>query len=366
MWQHLLTEQRVIVAYMAAILIPTVQRFGFFHDDFPVSLGWFHPISTLGAFVLLCVIAGAAFSMWRKRPLVAFGVALFFVGHSMESTILPLELMFEHRNYLPSYGLLLAGCDLVASIGMRRSAGFAVSAVVLLLYSAVLSSHVDKWSSDAKFASYVTRTHPRSPRVIAMVAGFLARQHRYQDAMRLLASESSQGALYQSLELQCRSAHKLEDGALRGARLKLKYAADDYAANGLIEIARQGLDFNCKFDRRDYLKLLDAVLKTGVRERVAKYKIEIYRAYYLWAIGDRDTAIKALSSVSAEQPQDPVPLCVLAEWSLSQGRVADARTYYGRAVAAANASGRDYRHLISEVGKMFGDPARAAQWPHRE
>ena len=41
-------------------------------------------------------------------PLVSFGIAWFLVGHGMESTFLPLEIVHEHRNYLPLFGILLA------------------------------------------------------------------------------------------------------------------------------------------------------------------------------------------------------------------------------------------------------------------
>jgi hypothetical protein len=47
--------------------------------------------------------------LWRKRfPIVAFAVLWFLVGHSLESTVFPLEIIHEHRNYLPALGPLLA------------------------------------------------------------------------------------------------------------------------------------------------------------------------------------------------------------------------------------------------------------------
>jgi Flp pilus assembly protein TadD len=38
----------------------------------------------------------------RKRPVIGFSVLFFFLNHIIESSFLPLELIFEHRNYLPS------------------------------------------------------------------------------------------------------------------------------------------------------------------------------------------------------------------------------------------------------------------------
>jgi hypothetical protein len=44
---------------------------------------------------------------YKKYPLISFGILFFLLNHLIESTILPLELFFEHRNYLPSLFLFL-------------------------------------------------------------------------------------------------------------------------------------------------------------------------------------------------------------------------------------------------------------------
>ena len=57
-----------------------------------------------------CCIAFALLLVWRWGRYLAFGIAWFLVGHSIESTVFSLELYFEHRNYFPGVGLfLLAG-----------------------------------------------------------------------------------------------------------------------------------------------------------------------------------------------------------------------------------------------------------------
>ncbi|MDW8479046.1 MAG: hypothetical protein RML12_03380 [Xanthomonadales bacterium] len=49
-----------------------------------------------------------------RRPWLAFGIGWFFLGHAITAAPLPLELAFEHRNYLPSFGLVVALADLLA------------------------------------------------------------------------------------------------------------------------------------------------------------------------------------------------------------------------------------------------------------
>ncbi len=49
-----------------------------------------------------------AFLLRRRYPLLLLAVLFFLVGHSMESTLIPLEMVYEHRNYLPGMLVCLA------------------------------------------------------------------------------------------------------------------------------------------------------------------------------------------------------------------------------------------------------------------
>lgn len=55
---------------------------------------------------VLALIAGALF-LRQKYSFLSCAVLFFFAGHLLESTVLPLELAFEHRNYLPAVFLFL-------------------------------------------------------------------------------------------------------------------------------------------------------------------------------------------------------------------------------------------------------------------
>ncbi len=54
------------------------------------------------------LLLGFAALYSRRRPLLAFGLVFFYTGHLVESGILMLETVFEHRLYLPSVGFYLA------------------------------------------------------------------------------------------------------------------------------------------------------------------------------------------------------------------------------------------------------------------
>lgn len=98
---RLLTQPRILVFHISQLLYPIATRFSIDHS-FILSQSLFSPWTTFPA---LCVILGSAvFAMVKSRafPLVSFAILFFLINHLVESTIIPLELVFEHRNYLPS------------------------------------------------------------------------------------------------------------------------------------------------------------------------------------------------------------------------------------------------------------------------
>ena len=107
---RLLTETRILWEYLRIILLPDISWFTLFHDSPTVSRGWLSPWTTLPAALGMVVLAALPVLLRRRAPVAGFGIALFLGGHLLESTVLPLELMFEHRNYLPALGPLMALC----------------------------------------------------------------------------------------------------------------------------------------------------------------------------------------------------------------------------------------------------------------
>lgn len=107
--ERLLTESRILFEYLANILVPNYfNQFNLFQDDYVTSKSLFEPKITIVAVAgLLSLFLSALF--FRKRyPIFSFGVLWFLAGHALESTIVPLILYFEHRNYLALLGPVLA------------------------------------------------------------------------------------------------------------------------------------------------------------------------------------------------------------------------------------------------------------------
>lgn len=100
--QRLLTEPRVLMDYLHLLWLPQPFTPGLFNDQIKASTSLWSPASTLPSLLaVLSLIIGACLGR-RRYPVLALAVLFYFVGQSLESTTVPLELYFEHRNYLPA------------------------------------------------------------------------------------------------------------------------------------------------------------------------------------------------------------------------------------------------------------------------
>jgi tetratricopeptide (TPR) repeat protein len=100
--QRLLTEPRVLVDYLTLLWLPRPFSSGLFNDQYVASVSLLRPLSTLLAILLVALSIGAAWWLRRRHPALALAVLFYFAGQLLESTSIPLELYFEHRNYTPA------------------------------------------------------------------------------------------------------------------------------------------------------------------------------------------------------------------------------------------------------------------------
>ena len=166
MGTRLLSEARIIVDYAVWTLVPTPSALSFYHDDFPISTGFLTPWSTLVSILLLAALVALMLWLRRRQPLAALGIALFLGCQLLTGTILPLELIYEHRNYFASFGLLLA---VVPPLAARRAAFFALPRQVLLgglivCWTALTALTAYAWGNPLRLAEDLASRAPQSPR----------------------------------------------------------------------------------------------------------------------------------------------------------------------------------------------------------
>ena len=194
--ERLMTEARVLWLYLHMILLPDIASMGVYHDDIAISRSLLSPATTLPAIAgLLALLAGAVL-LRKKYPLFSFGVFFFLVGHSMESTVIGLELVHEHRNYLPMFGILLPVVYYTlspifhpASLRLRR---FAMP-IVITLFAVLTWLRADQWRDPLSLMQKEVQHHPQSTRANSD----LAFQYAYLPAnSQSEAAENYQNAVY--------------------------------------------------------------------------------------------------------------------------------------------------------------------------
>jgi tetratricopeptide (TPR) repeat protein len=100
--QRLLTEPRVLIDYLSLLWLPHPFSSGLFNDQYIASTSLLHPITTLPAILSVLALIGSGWWLRRRRPALALAVLFYFAGQLIESTSIPLELYYEHRNYVPA------------------------------------------------------------------------------------------------------------------------------------------------------------------------------------------------------------------------------------------------------------------------
>ena len=166
LFQRLWTEGRVLWHYLAWIVLPNPGSLTLYHDAFPVSEGPLTPWTTLPAALGLAGLL--ALSLWARGRwlLVSFGVLWFFVMHLLVSTVLNLELVYEHRNYLGSMGIILAVFSLLLDARWQVAQGARRLGVIALiaLYGFLSFLRANEWSDPVQLAYFEATRHPDSPR----------------------------------------------------------------------------------------------------------------------------------------------------------------------------------------------------------
>lgn len=185
--QRLLTEPRVLLDYLDLLWLPRPFTPGLFNDHVQASTSWWSPATTLPAILAVFGLIVSAWLLRRRWPALALAVLFYFVGQSLESSTVALELYFEHRNYLPAllmfWPLALWLCDVrtrgeqLPATGHSTATWLTTSKVkpalaVLILLGLALMTHAraSLWGNSHEQALLWARLNPESPRAQANAA----------------------------------------------------------------------------------------------------------------------------------------------------------------------------------------------------
>ncbi len=194
---YLLTQFRVVVTYIRLLLLPVNQNLDY---DYPLQKAFF-TLPVISSLIFhIFMLSSAAFMFFKSRVylkdrhikwvcfrLCSFGIAWFYTTLLVESSIIPIvDVIFEHRLYLPSIGFILAVAS--ASVGYfaqsestRKRAWITLSIICLVLTTATIRRNT-VWNDELRLWEDTASKSPYKPRVLNNLATSYLNKHKPEKA----------------------------------------------------------------------------------------------------------------------------------------------------------------------------------------
>jgi hypothetical protein len=370
--QRLLTEPRVVLDYLRWILLPDLRQFGLDHDDYVVSYGLWNPPSTLLAILGIVALSAAAWFLHRRRPLVSLGILWFLSAQLLTATFIPLELVFEHRNYFASLGICVALADLLLLAPPARSAAPRAAATAFVLLCATTTyMRASEWSNPVLFASTEAAKHPLSPRSTYSLARALVVATRYNPNSPLVAP--SLAALDHARHIQDSGILPDQAALLFDAHIgrpidpdlwtdmQAKLSHDPIGAqeiSALRSLTDCAVARKCMFDPNAMLATFWAAMGRGDNP----YILHVYGNYVLNVLGDDALAMRVWKQASMLAPNESQYRISVIKLLIAQGKYDEARAD----IAALRGLGGLSQHATEAdvLDKRLSDSLRARSGAH--
>jgi hypothetical protein len=335
---RMISEARVLVDYIVWTLTPSLDALTLYHDDIPLSRSLFDPWTTIASIIVLLALVVAAIRQCRRRPLFALGIFWFFAGHLLTATVIPLILVFEHRNYFSSAGLLLAVASITVLEGplAHKRLRIAIAAVAALFYAGTTWMRANEWSDGLRLAAADALKRPDSP----------AAQYDYAQALLISAGKTHTPELAQrALEvldtarhlpdtsihfeqsiiiLLAQSGYPAPDDVWTTLVDKLKAAPPD--TNAIHALTRLNHCFDGGGCKPDQLPRLEAAYAAAFSHVPPSEGLLAAHAEYAWHIAnDRDRAEQDFRDALRTHPNDIAAQMNLAVVLIYQGKREEAQ-----------------------------------------
>lgn len=162
--ERLLTESRIIFHYITLIILPLPSRLNLTYN-YPISSSIFSPPQTLLAIAGIVLLVYAIKYFYNRDRFTSFAIFWFLVNLAIESTVIPLELIYEHRLYLPSTFVILSIVSWVYRIpanNVKLIRGIMIFTIILLSFftwqrNTVWKSETSMWADVVKKSPFLSR-----------------------------------------------------------------------------------------------------------------------------------------------------------------------------------------------------------------
>ncbi len=316
--ERLLTQARVIWFYIYQIFLPQAGSFGLHHDDFRISHGLFTPISTFLSIAGLVILFFGTVCLRKISPLFSFGIIWFFCGHAMESTVLALDMVYEHRNYLPAIGLVMIIAGVIEKLfdkGYVLSSKFVCIALVML-FALITAQRAYDWRDPIILAERTAQQHPNSVKSQYAV-GYnymklfqLTGEQQYVDksveALKktMAVSKSESLPFLAMVYTSVLNNIEVDDSLLQEVYLRLKtYPVGQPELNTITEMAKCHLKEKCPLSEDVLLNIFGSLFAN--KYLTDKRKDSMLESYgvYLYSIPKKQIeAVNVLRGVASRNP----------------------------------------------------------------
>jgi tetratricopeptide (TPR) repeat protein len=283
MIERLLTEARIVSEYLFHLFVPRIEGNGLYQDGYVISKGLFQPVTTVLAIGFLSVLTALAIMLRKSFPVITLAILFFMAAHLMESTVIGLELYFEHRNYLAALFLFLPIAYYSVKMSQRYRTIPLIMACLLILLASMTYLRATLWSDNDQLELYWVQSATDSPRAINSLAAMYMRNNEYEKANALLQEQgerlSHSSLLTARLLLQKVHVGVATEKDFIEAADRLQYQEfDAQTVKGVRTIVESVIDGN-NFDYAIYtLKLLDTMNQSSVYNQ---FPLFVRLQYYL-------------------------------------------------------------------------------------
>jgi len=161
--ERVLTQPRVVIYYLSLLFYPHPFRLNLDYD-FQLSHSLVDPATTLFSVFVIIGLVYFAICLASKDRLLSFCVLWFLGNLVIESSVIPLAIIFEHRTYLPSMLISLSVILFWQRYIKLKWPGVALACAVTVMFSLWTYQRNDVWSDPVKLWRNCVKKSPKKAR----------------------------------------------------------------------------------------------------------------------------------------------------------------------------------------------------------
>jgi tetratricopeptide (TPR) repeat protein len=294
--ERLLTQLRVVVFYISLVFLPLPSRLTLEHD-FALSHSFIDPVTTLFSLLTIIGIIIAAIFLAKRERILSFCLLWFLGNLFIESSFIPLEIIFEHRTYLPSMMLILFIVIATQRLFTSNILKAALLTIVIIMLSIWTYDRNRVWENEITLWTDIAEKAPNKSRAQMNLGIILSKKGRMDEAI-----------VYLNRAIQLDPDYDLAHYSLGDAlMLQKKYilASESYARAVQIKPNSSLARFNLGKSLAASGKHKNAVFhykKTAGKDPLINHQIYYFMGNSLYQLGKYTEAINAYSRALQLKP----------------------------------------------------------------